>query len=85
MTSSLSLSRNDLFDFEAEQTTQILKELDHFAMALMIKILERKTLLVTELRHFNDLAEKKQSTNLNKEFYEDLGWVVDSVDSRATK
>jgi tRNA-dihydrouridine synthase len=65
-----------MFDFENEQNLQILRDLDHFAMALLIKILERKTLLVNELKHFNDLAEKKQANSLREEFYEDFGWIV---------
>lgn len=70
------MSRNDLFDFENDQNMQILRDLDHFAMALLIKILERKSLLVGELKHFNDLAEKKQVANLKDEFFEDFGWIV---------
>ena len=74
-TSHLSLAKNDAFDVEAEQTIQILRDLDHFAMALLIKILERKTLLVNELKHFNDLADKKPNS-LKEEFFEDMGWIV---------
>lgn len=44
-------------------------------MALLIKILERKTLLVNELKHFNDLADKKPNS-LKEEFFEDMGWIV---------
>ena len=75
--SHLAIAKNDMLDFENEQNMQILRDLDHFAMALLIKILERKTLLVNELRHFNDLAEKKQTNSLRDEFYEDMGWIVD--------
>jgi hypothetical protein len=70
------MNRNDILDFETDQNMQILRDLDHFAMALLIKILERKSLLVGELKHFNDLAEKKQVSNLKDEFFEDFGWIV---------
>lgn len=75
-TSGAGANHSDMFDFESEQNMQILRDLDFFAMALMIKILERKTFLVNELRHFNDLAEKKQTTNLKEEFFEDMGFIV---------
>jgi len=42
-------------------------------MAFFIKILERKTALVNELRNFNDLAETNPSA-LNEKFYQEYGW-----------
>lgn len=58
---------------------QVLRDLDHFSMALLIQILERKTLLVGELRRFNNLAQQKQVNSLKEEFFEDFGWIVKSL------
>lgn len=65
-----------MFDFDNDHSIQILRDVDFFAMALLIQILERKTLLVNELRHFNNLAEKRQANSLKEEFFEDMGWIV---------
>jgi len=75
-----SLSKSDIFDFENEQNMQILRDIDHFAMAFLIKILERKTLLVNELKTFNDLAEKKID-RVNESFYEDFGWIGNQINN----
>ena len=64
----------NIFDFENEQNAQILKEVDPFATSLLVKILERKTMLVNELKTLNDLAEKKRDA-LNENFFEDFGWI----------
>lgn len=68
--------KKDHLDQENEKIVQILKDLDHFAMALLFKILERKTFLVNELKTYNDLAAKKPPSMLKEEFFEDFGWVV---------
>jgi hypothetical protein len=75
-----SLSKSDIFDFENEQNMQILRDIDHFAMAFLIKILERKTLLVNELKTFNDLAEQK-NVRVNESFYEDFGWIGNQINN----
>lgn len=66
--------KSDIFDFDADQNLKILREIDFQSMALLIKMLERKTLLVNELKTFNDLAEKKMHL-LNKQFFDDYGWL----------
>ena len=68
--------KSDGFDGENEKNLQIIKDIDHFAMALLMKLLERKTLLINELQNFNELAEKRQINQLKEEFYEDFGWIV---------
>lgn len=75
-----SLSKSDIFDFENEQNINILRDIDHFAMAFLIKILERKTLLVNELKTFNDLAEKKIE-RVNESFYDDFGWIGNQINN----
>jgi hypothetical protein len=52
---------------------KILQDIDYNAMAFFIKILERKTTLVNELRNFNDLAEANPAA-LNEKFYQEYGW-----------
>ena len=75
-----SLVNANIFDFENEQNAQILKEVDPFATSLLVKILERKTMLVNELKTLNDLAEKKRDA-LNENFFEDFGWIGNQVNS----
>lgn len=74
-------ARADQLDCDLEEGTQVLQGLDHFSMALLVMLLERKTHLVTEMRRFNDLAEKKQLQGLKGEFFEDLGWVGANIEA----
>lgn len=53
----------------------ITQDVDLFSMAFLLKILERKHVLINEIKHFNDLAEKNAST-LNERFYQEYGWTV---------
>jgi len=70
------MSRNNSEpDTENKSANQqkILQDLDYNAMAFFIKILERKTALVNEMRNFNDLAETNPAA-LNEKFYQEYGW-----------
>jgi len=73
-----SLGNTEIFDFETEQNMQVLKEIDPFATALLVKVLERKTMLVNELKTLNDLAEKK-TNQLNEVYFEDYGWIGNQI------
>lgn len=73
--------RGDLLDSDLEEGTQILQGLDHFSMALLVKLLERKTHLVSEMRKFNDIAEKQQLQGLKPGFFEDLGWIGANIEA----
>lgn len=42
-------------------------------MAFLFKVLERKQVLINEIKNYNDLAEKNQSL-LNERFYQEYGW-----------
>jgi len=35
----------------------VLHDLDHQAMAFLIKLLDRKTILINQLKEYNDIAE----------------------------
>ena len=41
-----------------------------------ITYLERKTVLINEMKAFNDLAEKNPAV-LNERFYQEYGWTVE--------
>lgn len=55
------------------------KDIDFTAMAMLIKMLERKMLLVNELKTFNELAEKN-SGSLNEKFYLDYNWTLMQIE-----
>ncbi len=52
---------------------KVIEDLDYSAFSLIIKMLERKTALVSELRALNNLAESDPD-NLNEKLRQEYGW-----------
>jgi len=52
---------------------KVIEDLDYSAFSLIIKMLERKTALVNELRALNNLAESDPE-NLNEKMRQEYGW-----------
>lgn len=55
------------------------KDIDFVAMAMLVKMLERKMLLVNELKTFNELGEKNWGS-LNEKFFLDYEWTLGQID-----
>ncbi|KAL4486091.1 hypothetical protein ABPG72_004025 [Tetrahymena utriculariae] len=73
-----ALSNNASYQNQNEQKHSsqqtILQDLDYFSMAFLIKLLDRKTLLINELKEFNELAIRKKNEPLDETFYQKYGW-----------
>jgi len=72
----IPMNRN-LGDHDGDKSVvqnRLIQDLDFNALALFIKILERKTALVAELRNFNDMAENEPLERRTELFGQEYGW-----------